>query len=197
VALAPLATVADLVALGVAVDASEETLVEGYLTAASSAIRNAAGSPISETTSTIAIEGEPEQRLRLPGPPVTAVATVEIDGSAVTDWRLRSGSLWREQGWSPGCTPSEVTVTYTHGLPEVPADITMLVCRIAATTLMAYRSAPDGSGLAAREVQQERIGDYFVTYGDDGGITELELPERTRNRLAARFGNTAALLRSR
>lgn len=195
-ALVPLATVADLEALGVAVDASEVNLVEGYLTATSAAVRNAAGSPISQTTSTIDLEGEPDQRLRLPGLPVTAVATVEIDGEAVTDWRLRSGSLWREQGWS-GCTPSEVTVTYTHGLPVVPVDIVNLVCRIATAMLLAYRAAPDGSGLAAREVQQERIGDYFVTYGDDGGITELELPERTRNRLAARFGNTAALLRSR
>ena len=196
-ALAPLATVADLEALGVTIDPSEVDLVEVYLDVASAAVRQAAGSPISQTTSTISIEGEPDQRLRLPGPPVTAVATVEIDEVAITDWRLRSGSLWRELGWSPGCTPSEVTVTYTHGLPVVPVDIVNLVCRIAATTLLAYRAAPDGSGLAAREVQQERIGDYFVTYGDDGGITEMELPDSTRNRLAARFGNTAALLRSR
>lgn len=196
-ALAALATVADLTARGLTVDASETSLVGVYLEVASAAVREAAGVPISETTSTVDLEGVPTQWLHLPGPPVTAVDTVELDGEAVTDWRLRSGQLWRAGGWSPGCEPSEVTVTYTHGLPSVPADIVDLVCRIAAATLLAWRAETDGSGLAARDVRAERIGDYSVTYGDDGRITEMELPDYLRERLAARFGGGAALLRSR
>lgn len=196
-ALTTLATVADLEARGLAVEAGETAMVAVYLDVASTAVREAAGCPISQTTSTLTLEGEADQRLRLPGPPVTAVALVELDGVAITDWRLRSGTLWRAAGWTAADGPSEVEVTYTHGLPTVPADIVDLVCRIAAATLVAYRAEDDGTGLAARDVRQERIGDYSVTYGDDGLITEMELPGYLRERLAARFGGGASLVRSR
>lgn len=196
-ALPPLATTADLERLGLTVSGDEAALMEAYLDAASAAIRDAAGVPISQTTSTITLEGEAGQRLHLPGPPVTAVATVEVDGSPVTDWRLASGALWRACGWTRDGAPTLVEVAYTHGLPEVPADIVMLVCRIATTTLLAYRAEADGSGLAAADIRQERIGDYSVTYGGDGQITELELSERLAARLAARFGGGASVVRSR
>lgn len=196
-ALTPLATVADLTVRGLAIAPDELEVVDCYLDVVSAAVREAAGSPISETTSTITIEGEPEQRLRLPGQPVTAVSAVKLDGRAITDWRLRSGALWRHGGWSPGCEPSEVEITQTHGLPTVPSDIVDLVCRFVASALVAYRSAPDGSGLAAEDIRAERIGDYSVTYGSSGLMTEVELPDYLRNRLAARFGGGAASLRSR
>ncbi|MGW7598120.1 hypothetical protein [Streptomyces antimycoticus] len=195
-ALDPLATVADLEARGLTVEPSETQIVGVYLEVASAAVRDAAGSPISQTASTITLEGGPDQRLRLPGPPVTAVSTVEVDGEPVTDWRLRSSALWRACGWS-GCEPSEVEVTYTHGLPTVPADIVDLVCRIAAAALVAYRAEDGGTGLAAQDVRAERIGDYSVTYGDGGRITEMELPDYLRARLRARFGGGVALVRSR
>ncbi|AZM54161.1 hypothetical protein DMA15_17605 [Streptomyces sp. WAC 01529] len=196
-ALPPLATVADCTARGLTVEGPEVALLTTYLDTASAAIREAAGAPISQTTSTLDIEGELGQWLSLPGPPVTAVAAVFLEDQAVTDWRLRSGRLWRAGGWARGDGPAEVTVTYTHGLPSVPADIVDLVCRIAATTLLAYRSADGGEGLAARDVRSERIGDYSVQFGDGGRITEMELPEYLREQLAARFGGGISLLRSR
>ncbi|WP_435107349.1 hypothetical protein [Nocardiopsis synnemataformans] len=195
--LPPLATVADAANLGLVVTEQETPLLTAYLAAASAAIRDAAGAPISQITSTIALEGERGRRLHLPAPPVTSVAAVLLDGEEVTDYRLTSGALWRSGGWAHPGAPSEVTVTYTHGLPEVPADIVMLVCRIAATTLLAYRSEADGAGLAAADIRQERIGDYSVTYGGDGQITELELSERLTRKLAARFGGGAGLVRAR
>lgn len=196
-ALEPLATVADLTARGLTVEPSETALVDVYLDVASAAVRAAAGVPISQTTSTVSLEGELSQWLSLPGPPVTAVASAQVDGEAVTGWRLRSGRLWRACGWLNGCEPSEVTVTYTHGLPTVPADIVDLVCRIAAATLIAYRSQPGGEGLAAKDIRAERIGDYSVTYGDAGRITEVELPDYLRKQLRARFGGGATVVRSR
>lgn len=196
-ALPPLADLADLARLGLTVTAEEEPLMEAYLDAASAAIRQAAGVPIAQTTSTITLEGEPLERIHLPGPPVTAVDTVALDGETITDWRLASHALWRSGGWAPRHGPSEVQVTYTHGLPEVPADIVMLVCRIATTTLLAYRAEADGMGLAAGDVRSERIGDYSVTYGGDGQIIELELSDRLSSRLAARFGGGASVMRSR
>lgn len=196
-ALDPLATVGDLEARGLTITPEEETTVATFLAEASAAVREAAGVPISQTISTVALEGpDNSQWLTLPGPPIQSVAAVEIDGEAVTDWRLRSHQLWRAAGWS-GCEPSEVTVTQTHGLPTVPDDIVGLVCRIAAAVLVAHRAQPDGEGLAARDIRSERIGDYAVTYGDSGRITDIELPEYLREQLAARFGGGVAVVRSR
>ncbi|MGW1278020.1 hypothetical protein ACWD4V_13850 [Streptomyces tsukubensis] len=195
--LAPLAAPADLTIRGLVVDPAEEGFVTAALDAASAAVREAAGAPISQTTSTVAVEGEPGQRLRLPGPPLISVAAVAVDGRAVTDWCIRSGRLYRAAGWTGPGGPSEVEVTYTHGLPSVPADIVDLVCRMVAAALVSYRSRDDGEGLAAQNITQERIGDYAVSYGSDGRITDMDLPQYWRERLEARFGCGAQLLRSR
>lgn len=196
-ALDPLATVADLTSRGLDVEPGETAVTVTYLDVASAAVREAAGCPISQATSTLTLTGEADQWLTLPAPPVTAVAAVLLDGEPVTDWRLRNGRLWRPGGWTAADGPSEVEVTQTHGLPTTPPDIVDLVCRIAAAALMAYRSDDDGAGLAAQDIRAERIGDYSVTYGDTGLITTMELPDYLRERLAARFGGGFSLLRSR
>ena len=197
-ALAPLATVADLEARGLTVDASETAVVGVFLAEASAAVREAAGVPISETTSTVALEAPDNSPwLTLPGPPIRSVSAVTIDGWSVTDWKLRSHQLWRPGGWQHGNEPSEVQLTQVHGLPDVPEDLVGLVCRIAAAVLVHYRAQPDGEGLAARDIRAERIGDYSVTYGDSGRITDIELPEYLREQLAARFGGGVAVVRSR
>ncbi|MEU0133397.1 hypothetical protein ABZ172_05050 [Streptomyces sp. NPDC006296] len=195
-ALDPLATVADLAALGLVIDDDETAVATRYLTVASAAVRDAAGSPISQTTSTVTLEGEADQRLRLPGPPIQSVSAVAIDGAAVTDWRLRTDRLWRFGGWTRA-EPSEVEVTYTHGLPEVPADIVDLVGRLVAGAMASYRAEDGGASLGTQVVTSERIGDYAVTYGGDGLATDMELPAYLRERLAARFGGGMSLMRSR
>jgi len=189
-ALAPLATAADLSARGVTVDPSEAAAVAVYLDVASTLVRDAAGSPISEVTSTVELEGS-GGRLRLPGWPVTAVSAVEIDGEAVTDWKLRSGALTRSCGFPDG---SAVGVTYTHGLPEVPSDIVDLVCRLAGQELLALRN---GEGVADRPLKSERIGDYAVTYDSDVTSGTMVLTDFQRDRLAARFGGGAGSVRAR
>lgn len=196
-ALDPLATVADLTVRGMPVEAGEEAMVAVYLDVASTAVRDAAGTAISRTASTVTLEGAPGQWLTLPGAPVYEVSSVSIDGRAVTDWRLVSGRLWRAGGWG-ACEPSEVSVTYTHGLLTVPADIVDLVCRMTAAALVAYRASTNGENLAAtREVTAERLGDWSVSYASDGRVSTMELTERWRERLAARFGTSVTALRSR
>lgn len=197
-ALAALATTADLAARGLTVEAGTETTVATtYLDVASTAVREAAGVPISQTTSTVSLEGTASQWLTLPGPPIISVASVELDGEAVTDYRLRSHRLWRECGWQSDCGPSEVDVVQTHGLDPVPSDIVDLVCRMAAAALADYRADSEGAGLAAGDIRAERIGDYSVTYGSHGLITVMELPDYERERLAARFGDGATIVRFR
>src|ERR1044072_4421586 len=106
-ALDPLATTADLPA---SVDTSDAALVAQMLAAASAEVREAAGCAISEQTSTITIGGTSSRWLTLPGGPVTDVASVEVDGEAVTDWKLVDGRLWRACGWD-GCEPTQLEVT--------------------------------------------------------------------------------------
>ncbi|MEU6295012.1 hypothetical protein [Streptomyces erythrochromogenes] len=197
-ALLPLAGIEDLSQRGLAVEPEETGITEVYLGVASTAVREAAGAPISSTTSTLTVEGESGQWLRLPGLPVTAVATAKIDGVTVTDWRLRSGMLWRSAGWTNCDGPAEVEVTYTHGLAAVPADIIDLVCRMAAAALVSYRAQEDGSGLAAgKTITSERLGDWAVTYAADGRVSEMELSQGWTERLAARFGGGLTVARSR
>ena len=197
--LAPLATTADLTNRGVTIAPADATVFATYLDVASAAVRDAAGSPISSTVSTVSGLYGDSDRLMLPGPPVTAVTTVTIDGTAVTDYKLVDGSLYRVCWWlSPtNGLPAPVTVTYTHGLPQVPADIVDLVCRMTLSAVVAATSASDGSGLAVNDVASERLGDYSVTYNSEAGVTEMELSDRTRSRLRARFGDSAVMVRTR
>ncbi|KOG21997.1 hypothetical protein [Streptomyces viridochromogenes] len=194
-ALSPLATTADLAARGVTVAAEETAFVNSALATASAVVREAAGSPISETTSTVELPGEAAAWLHLPGLPVRSVSAVLLDGVAVTDWKLRAGALWRACGWQSGCDPSDVTVTYVHGLPEVPEDIVDLVCRMAGQALVKYRENPEAIG--TKPVVQERIGDYSVTYAYELTYSDMELPKYLRRRLAARFGNGVETARTR
>jgi hypothetical protein len=189
-AIAPLATIADLTARGVTVDASEVAAVNSYLDVASALVRDAAGSPVSQTTSTLTLEAR-GIRVALPGAPVTAVSAVSVDGVAVSDYKLLSGALTRPCGFREG---EEVTVTYTHGLATVPADIVDIVCRLAGQELIKHRNNPDA--LAEKPVIQERIGDYSATYSYTVLFSDMELPAYLRARLAARFGNGVSAVRS-
>ncbi|WP_434795184.1 hypothetical protein WN979_14465 [Streptomyces albidoflavus] len=105
----------------------------------------------------------------------------------MTDYVLVNGSLWRPYGFH-----GPVTVTYTHGLPEAPADIVDMACRLAGQALAALRSGD----ATARAVRSERIGDYSVSYDDtETGTMTLSAVQRTR--LAARFGSNVATVVTR
>lgn len=191
--MAALATISDLAARGVTVSADETEAVNVFLDVASEMVRSAADSPISQTTSTVTLTGDDSQWLRLPGGPVSAVQSVALDGVTVTDYRLSDGRLWRSCGWSADAGPSAVTVTYTHGMAAVPADIVDLVCRLAGQELIALR---DGES-ASRPLKTERIGDYSAGYDTDAWSGTMTLTDWQRERLAARFGAGAQGVRSR
>lgn len=192
-ALTPLATLADITARGVLATA-EQPVVNTALEAASAAVRSAAGSPISQSTDTVKLRGTCDARLRLPSGPVASVGAVALDGDPVTDFKAVDGILWRSAGWQSGAEPSEVTVTYTHGLATVPADVVDLVCRMAVSVLLDYRKNPTSGGLSTRRVQSEKVGEYSVNYAGAWRISEHDLPDYVRARLAARFGSGPALV---
>lgn len=199
-ALDPLATTDDLDTRTIAWD--DQTLAEEYLAVASSAIRDAAGCAISSVTSTVSLFADGcDTDLRLPGGPVTAVTSVVLDGVTLTQglhYVLRNGALYRPSGWqSSGFLPAAAVVTYTHGLAEIPRDIVDLACRMTASALVAASASEDGSGLATGNVVSERLGDYYVQYNPDSGVTEMELSAKTFARIRARFGSGTAMVTSR
>jgi hypothetical protein len=179
-------------------DGATPGLIAEMLGAASAEIREAAGVPISETTSTVILFGTDSPWLTLPGGPVQSVSAVTVDGEAITDYRLVDGRLWRSCGWD-SCEPVEISVTMVHGLAEVPLDIVAL-CRDLA--LAGINAALAGTGSRSGvQSEQESIDDYshsttYVT-GDESTAGLMELPERTRLRLAQRFGGGAFVTGSR
>jgi hypothetical protein len=62
----------------------------------------------------------------LPDPPVISVASFQVD-SVETDVDIDdSGRYW------PRASGDVITVTYTHGFDPIPADVKMIVLRVAA-----------------------------------------------------------------
>lgn len=173
-------------------------MLSTLLGAASSSVRDAAGSPISRGTWTIAIPGRPDQWLTVPIQPVVSVTDVKLDGVELADgeWRLVGGRLWRARGWRNGCEPAEITATVTGGLDPVPADIVDLVCSMVGSALVrvgeGYRSRQDDPSAIRIDDYSEQ---YTVTAGDRLAGA-MELPAATRDRLAARFGGGAVVVRA-
>lgn len=194
-ALQDLATVADLTARGID-GAAQGAAV--FLAAAQSAVRDAAGVPITRETFTVTIPGRPDEWLPLPGQPVVIVTTVLIDSTPVTDWKLVGGKLWRRCGWELRFgEPSTVTATITGGLAAAPADIVDLVCALVG---MALGKVTAGDYSSRGDLTGLRLDDYSEQYGNysagDRLSGPLELPKATRDRLQARFGGGVDLLRS-
>lgn len=190
----PLATTGDLAIRNI--DTSNLPLADDMLRVASSAIRDAAGSPISQTTSIIRYDGwVGEKYLNLLGQPVTAVSAVTIDAVAVTDWRLKAdGRLWRCLGWGTDSGPADVRVTQTHGLTVVPDNIVQLVCQLASAGISAaLEGYPSHVG-----IESEQTPEYSVAYAKGAeAINAVEIPERTRTWLSSMFGGSAAIVTTR
>lgn len=101
-ALDPLATAADLAKhLQRELTPAESAAAEPALLAASAAVRNAAGIPFTEMTTTVALHGD-GCWLPLPFRPVVSIISVVIDSTPVTDYTLCEDQLFRAAGW-PSC----------------------------------------------------------------------------------------------
>jgi hypothetical protein len=161
------------------------------LLVASAAIRDAAGSAISEQTATVVLNAPNGKLLSLPGP-VTEVTAVTVDGDALDEdeYEVLPNGLWRGCGW--GYAPVPVSVTYVFGLAAVPDDIADLACQLA----VAWLNHNDMGGGSTAGLTSARIDDAAETYSDEsaGQVSPVYLPEVTRNWLAARFGGGALVV---
>ncbi|MFK0082730.1 hypothetical protein [Glutamicibacter sp. NPDC090743] len=173
----------------------DDPIVTVLIESASAEVVDAAGSPIIQKRSTVELLAGRARILRLPGLPVTEIHTVTVDGQPVADWKKANGGIYRPSGWAEDGAET-VTVDYTHGLPNLPADIKDLVCRMVISGLLnAADNAADGFALNNGRLSSIKIDDYAEGYatGDTvDAITEMSLPKSTRDRLAKRFGNYGA-----
>lgn len=151
--------------------------------AATAAVRDAAGVPISQQTGTLTVMGSRDPWLKLP-PPVTAVSAVTIDGEPVSDFKTFPHALYRAEGWQADSAPSVVAVSLTYGYAEVPADVVQLVCDLAAIS---------SQGPKDPRVTSVRVDDAQVSY-DPATASLLTIPERTRADLRIRFGGGASFV---
>lgn len=190
--LDPLATIGDLSDRGITVPDGMDPVA--LLNSASSSVRDAAGVPISETTSTISLPVDDWCSFDLPGGPVTDVASVLVASVPVVGWEAFWGTVTLPVGWTE-CLPVMVTVTYTHGLPEVPADIVDLVCG-----MVSMAAAQNGSYGSAARSNSVHLGEYSEAFNHPAGTesqSPMDLPKAKRDELRARFGTSAVLIGSR
>ena len=191
-ALDPLATTFDLDDRNISVPANVN--VTAILASASAAVRDAAGCQITFGTSTVILVTDDPFELDLPAGPVASVASVTVAGTPVTGWAKVGDTLLMPcSQWWADRLPVEVTVTYDHGYPVIPADIIDLVC---AVTAMAFANAGDDYGSQGR-LGSFKLGEFAESYIHPAGTESLSpvaLPDAVRNRLRARFSGSAAMV---
>lgn len=96
------------------------------------------------------LQGNGEEKLLLPQIPVTAVTSVEVDGTALSgtqfSWRA-SGVLRRlDATWGTESVPAVVEVTYDHGYDLAPPRVRG-VCLAAAGRAYTLRDSPTAESL--------------------------------------------------
>jgi hypothetical protein len=141
-----------------------DTLVE----VASGVVRNYCEWSISEETVTARVfDADGSRLLLLPTLHLTDVDEVLIDGTEVTDFSWSEmGALCRQGRWPVGFR--RVTVTFTHGYAEVPAEIQAIVFGLA------QRGATVTPGLRTRTV-----GAVTYQYADGASGSALDVAEKS------------------
>jgi len=160
-----LATPSDLASLlQQDLDASTANLVIECATAVVQAVTGQRIVQVVNDTMTLDLDGyDGGVYLTLPERPVTAVGTVQIGSTAVTDFssQLSRGRLWRAYGWRSTLVayfdqPNTVTIVNTHGYPAGHQRLQLARSAVLSLAKGAYAN-PSGA-------VREAIDDYQVAY---------------------------------
>lgn len=171
----------DYAALTAAQQATLTMLVE---LATAKVQRAAGGQRIVEGTDTEVVDVTEPCDLYLPLSqfPVRSVATVVLDGTAITDFYLRRQMVWRAAGWMLSCDPpSQAVVTYTHGFPS--GSQWLQLGRDHALTLARLGWGNPGGA------SSEAIDDYRVTYAE--ADARMQMTDYMAAAIADAYGATA------
>lgn len=165
------------------------------LECATAVVQDAAGGQriLQVAGDTASLIGTTDSWLDLPQIPVTAVASVTLDGTALTlgtldptNYKPRGNRIWRTDGWQTYVgQPSDVVVVYTHGYA---AGAQELQRARAAVLSLAKGQIPNPGGVAS-----ESIDDYNVTY--DKMSAQMEASPFLKAALAKKYGRRGALVR--
>lgn len=190
-----LATPADLAsALQQNLDASTANL---WLDVCTAVVQAAADNQriVEVVGATLTVMGLTSPWLALPQIPVTAVASVTLDGTAltavapggaITGYRRVGNKLWRTAGWQTYVgEPSEVTVVCTHGFPAASQDLQLGRGAVISIAKLAYANV---SG-----VKSEKIDDYAVVY--EAAAAAMEASPHLSKALAKKYGRRGGLVR--
>jgi hypothetical protein len=124
----------------------------------------------------------------LPQRPVRAVTSVLLNGVAVTDFYLRSQSLWRSVGWSGwSFIPPQVVPAYDHGHLAGPQAL-----QLARDYVLELARGGWGNPLGQTS---KAIDDYRVTYAE--ADARMVLPPAAEEAIAAAYGTSAYVSVSR
>lgn len=160
---------------------------------ATSVVQEAAGGQriVQVLGDTAELLGTTASILLLPQLPVSAVTSVTLDGSPISQgtgsgaWRRPGTSwLWRDKGWAttPG-EPSTVLVVNDHGYP--PGHQQLQFGRSAVLGLLrAVYGNPEGA-------TRVEIDDYAAAY--EAIATRMEASPHLQRALARKYGRTAGL----
>lgn len=163
-----LATVVDLAArIRVPVSDLDATTATLLLECATAVVQEAAGDQriLQVTDDVTTLTGTTDSSLHLPQIPVTAVASVTLDGSAVTAGAVTSATaykrfgnrLWRGDGWQVNTgAPSEVVVVNTHGYAAGSQNLQFARSAVLALLKGVYDNVSGATQLS--------IDDYSVAY---------------------------------
>lgn len=159
-------------------------------------VQQAAGRPpqrlIEVVGDNVTLLGSTGQWLDLPQRPVTDVASVAVEGIAVTagreadNYRLFGSRLWRAGGWAvTAYVPSDVDVVYSHGYPDGDQGLELAAGAVLSIITGAYGNP---SGLKA-----ETIDDYSYTYAALSG--QLDASKYLKKALCGQYGRGAGIVR--
>lgn len=141
---------------------------------------------------TATLIGLTDSWLDLPQIPVTAVASVTLDGTAVTagsvatttNWKRFGNRLWRGDGWATYVdAPSEVVVVNTHGYATGAQQLQLARKAVLELAAVPY-SNPDGASSV-------RIDDYAAMYD----AMSRQMTDSLRGALRRQYGRRGGLVR--
>lgn len=168
---------------GQTIPSARATLLIDMAKAACGSVAKSIGAQLDETAADeLELDGTGADTLMLPGWPVTAVTSVEVEGTALEaddyEWsrvgELTRATVFGSGGW-PGASPRtfgawpagkrNVVVVYTHGLATIPNDIKL------AALLAAARWAANPQSLT--QFSGDNIGMGFAGAILNAGEAEL------------------------
>lgn len=161
--------------------------------AATAVVQAAAGQRIVEVVDDeITLLGTTDAWLDLPQRPVTAVTSVELDGTALTEgtatgnYRRFGARLWRGCGWATCWTePSTVVVVDTHGYPTGDQGLQLARSATLGISRTVYAN-PAG-------ITREALDDYSVAY--EAAAAAMDASPHLVGALRRQYGRRAGLVR--